>query len=285
MPKDYSSYGPAYRNFIVRDDVYVPEPVADFSGDDPFTKMTTVRGGILRQINFDDTYPYLDKSFKYRLNHFLCYFVAYVPFPLIVKLRYGLRIFGRDKIKKNKDLFKNGAMTVCNHVFRWDMGCVLRASRYHKSWIPMYSPPFLVKDHWALRYVGGIPIPDNRKGLRKFDEAFDELHAKKQWIHIFPESCSWKFYSPIRPFKPGAFNMAYKYDIPVIPMAISFRERKRIYNLFGKEPLVDLHVGDPLIPDKSKPRKEETLRLCELAPSSMVEMAGILSNPWPAHLD
>ena len=44
MAKDYSYLGPAYRNFKVRDDVYVPEPVDEFSGDNPFTRMAPIRG-------------------------------------------------------------------------------------------------------------------------------------------------------------------------------------------------------------------------------------------------
>lgn len=40
MVRDYSTYGPAYRNFKVRDGVYVPEPDVDFSGENPFTRMT-----------------------------------------------------------------------------------------------------------------------------------------------------------------------------------------------------------------------------------------------------
>ena len=59
MAKDYSAFGPAYRNFKVREEVYVPEPPEEFSGDDPFVKMAPIRGE-LKDIKFDETYPYLD---------------------------------------------------------------------------------------------------------------------------------------------------------------------------------------------------------------------------------
>ena len=54
MIKDYSSFGPAYRNFQVRENVYVPEPVDDFSGEDPFTRMAPIRGKN-KDIRFDET--------------------------------------------------------------------------------------------------------------------------------------------------------------------------------------------------------------------------------------
>ncbi len=285
MIKDYSSFGPAYRNFKVREGVYVPEPVADFSGDNPFTRMAGIRGK-KKDLKFDETYTYLDKSLKFKILNAFIYFVAwFVAFPLN-RIRFGLKIEGRDKIRKNRKLFANGVMTVCNHVHRWDMICVLQAMRYRKAWIPMYSQPFNGKDGFVMKAVGGIAIPDNYNGLRKFEQALNELRSKNQWIHIFPESCSWNFYAPLRPFKTGAFNMAYRYSLPVIPMIISFRPRTGWRKLFGKgEPLLTIHVGDPIIPDLSKNRKEESVRMCDLAHKTMRDMAGIVSNPWPSYID
>lgn len=285
MIKDYSSFGPAYRNFKVREDVYVPEPMADFSAEDPFTKMAPIRGE-LKDIKFDDTYPYLDKSLKFKIWHFLIYLATWIAAFPVNRIRYGLKIEGRKKIRQNRKLFANGMMTVCNHVYRWDMICVLQAMRFRKAWIPMYAQPFRGKDGFLMKNIGGIAIPEERSGLRAFDKAMDELHARKQWIHIFPESCSWKFYAPLRPFKTGAFNMAYKYALPVIPMIITFRPRTGWRKLFSKdEPLVTIHVGDPIIPDPNTPRKEEVARMRDLAHKTMLDMAGIVSNPWTSSID
>ena len=283
--KDYSSYGPAYRNFKVRDDVYVPEPVAEFSGENPFTRMAPIRGKY-KDINFDETYPFLDKSLKFKFFHTLIYLTAWlVAFPLN-RLRFGLRIEGREKIRRNRKLFKGGVMTVCNHVHRWDMVCVLQAMRYRTAWIPMYAEPFNGKDGFKMKYVGGLPIPDNFGGLREFNRALDTLHERGKWIHVFPESCSWKFYAPLRPFRTGTFNLACKYSLPVIPMIITFRPRTGWRRFFGKgEPLLTIHVGDPIIPNPEAPRKEEAKRIRDLSHATMLEMAGIISNPWPSGID
>ncbi|MBR2773153.1 MAG: hypothetical protein IKD78_14300, partial [Bacteroidales bacterium] len=108
----------------------------------------------------------------------------------------------------------------------------------------------------------------------------------KQWIHIFPESCSWKFYAPLRPFKIGAFNMAYRFSLPIVPMMLSFRPRTGWRKLFGNgEPLLTIHVGDPIIPDLNTPRKEEAARMRDIAHKAMLDMAGIVSNPWPSSID
>lgn len=285
MLKDYSAFGPAYRNFKVKKEVYVPEPPEEFSGDKPFTRMAPIRGD-LKDIKFDGTYTYLDKSLKFKIWHLLIYLTTwFVAFPLN-RIRYGLKIEGREKIRKNKDILANGMMTVCNHVHRWDMICVMQAMRYRKAWIPMYAQPFRGKDGFLMKNIGGIAIPEEQSGLRAFDQALDELHANKQWIHIFPESCSWKFYAPLRPFKIGAFNMAYRYSLPIMPLVISFRPRTGWRKLFSKnEPLLTIHVGDPIVPDLNTPRKKEAERMRELAHKTMLKMAGIVSNPWPSGID
>lgn len=277
--------GPAYRNLKVKEGVYVPEPSAEFPADNPFTKMAPIRGKT-KDIKFDDTYSYLDKSLKFRIWHFLIYLTTWLAAFPVNRVRYGLRIEGRDKIRKNRKLFANGMMTVCNHIGRWDMICVLQAMRYRKAWIPMYAQPFNGKDGFLMKHIGGIAIPDNYRGLRKFDQALDELHESKQWIHIFPESCSWNFYAPLRPFKTGTFNMAYKYSLPIVPLMITFRPRTGWRRFFSKgEPLLTIHVGDPIIPKPDATRKEEVARIRDLAHKSMLDMAGIVSNPWPSNID
>ena len=285
MLKDYSSFGPAYRSFKVREGVFVPEPDVEFPGDNPFTRMTPIRGKS-KDIKFDETYPYLDKSLKFKIWHFLIYGVLWcLAFP-INRIRFGLRIEGREKIRQNRKLFANGVMTVCNHVHRWDMICVLQAMRYRKAWIPMYAQAFNGKDGFLMKTIGGIAIPENFSGLRKFDQALDELHSKKQWLHIFPESCSWYHYAPLRPFKTGAFNMACRYSLPVLPLMISFRPRTGWRRFFGKgNPLLTIHVGDPIVPDPNASRKEEAARMRDLAHQAMLDMAGIVSNPWPSYID
>ena len=247
--------------------------------------MTPIRGKS-KDIQFDETYPYLDKSLKFKIWHSLIYLATWIAAFPVNWFRYGIKMEGREKIRQNRKLFANGLMTVCNHVHRWDMICVLQAMRYRKAWIPMYAQAFNGKDGFLMKHIGGIAIPENFRGLRKFDEAIEELISNKQWIHIFPESCSWYHYAPLRPFKTGAFNMACKYSLPVLPLMISFRPRTGWRKLFSKgDPLITIRVGDPIVPDLNTPRKEEVARMRDLAHKTMLDMADIVSNPWPSYID
>ena len=87
----------------------------------------------------------------------------------------------------------------------------------------------------------------------------------------------WFYYPDIRPLKPAVFNFAVRHNKPVIPLTFTFRERKGLWKLIGKKPLVDLHIGDPLLPDTSLSIKEATDKMHKEAYHVMQVMAGV--NP------
>jgi 1-acyl-sn-glycerol-3-phosphate acyltransferase len=157
----------------------------------------------------------------------------------------------------------------------------------HHMRVPMFAPNFRTKDGFFMRLAGGVPIPDsttNMSALKKFNEAFDEFNRRGWWFHIFPEACRWDMYKPLRPFQKGAFTMSYKYNKPILPLVITFRERKGLYRLFGPKtlPLLTITIGKPILPDTTQPRKIEVERLRSMAHQQMTQMAGITHNPWPA---
>lgn len=270
-----------YKELEVKDDIHIPEIDIEYPEDDSSKKIAGVRYNGTDVI-LDETYPYLDDSFEYRWNHFWNRFMLTLVVKPLNRIRYGLRIDGN--LKQYRNTFPEGAITVCNHVYRWDLVCILNALGFKNIWFPIYGDHMRSKDAWFMRYVGGIPVPESKNGMRPFNEAFDELHRRKEWIHVFPEAASWRFYKPVRSFKKGAFTMAFKYGMPIIPCVISYRKRTGIYRLFDKKhiPLLTLHVGTPILPDTTRARKDEVSRMLKEAHRQMVEMAGIVNNPWPA---
>jgi 1-acyl-sn-glycerol-3-phosphate acyltransferase len=80
--------------------------------------------------------------------------------------------------------------------------------------------------------------------------------------------------------------MAYIHNLPLIPMAFSYREATGLYRLFKKNyPLITLRIGEPLLPDTTKPRKEAVQILRAEAHRRIVELAGITDNPFPCEGD
>ena len=276
-----------YEAMQVEQGVFVPSPAMDYPQENPYER--TLFPEQIKHIEFDEHYPYLDDSLTNRLNILWgYYFVLHIVLRLKLFIQMGLRIRGRGILKDYKQALAHGAITICNHVYRLDCPCVLIATkRTHNTRIPMFAPNFRTKDGFFMRLAGGVPIPDsttNMSALKKFNEAFDEFNRRGWWMHIFPEACRWDFYKPLRPFQKGAFTMSYKYNKPLLPCVITFRERTGIYRLFGKKdmPLLTITIGEPILPDTTQPRKTEVERLREVAHNQMTKMAGISHNPWPA---
>ena len=270
------------REHIVNEGVFIPDMGIEYPAEPTQRILPLVK---VCDIEVDENYPFIMKSFKEKFFHHLIYAGIFTfVFPLHV-LRYGLKVEGRKNLRKNRKLLKNGALVVCNHVYRWDFLAVVQALRCHKLWYPTFADNVCGKDRIFIRSTGGIPIPDKGgfAAIRKFNEAFDKLHRRKKWLLLFPESCRWDWYEPIRPFKTGAFEMAYRYDIPVVPIVLHYRPVSGWRKLIGmKHPLVTVSVGEPIVPDKSGSRKAETHRMCVAAHEQMCSMAGIKQNGWNA---
>ena len=206
----------------------------------------------LRDINFDENYPYLEKGVWHKIKRgILWVLLNLLAFP-VCTIRHGLKIYGRKNLKKHKELLKNGAITISNHVLMWDYLCVLKAIRPHLQYYPAWKTNLEGPNGPLIRWTGGIPVPTgNIKAMAKFQHAINEVLKSGKWLHFFPEGSMWFYYPDIRPLKKAIFKYAVINDKPIIPITLSFRPRKGIQKWFGVSPLVDLHIGEPLLHNKT----------------------------------
>ncbi|MDR0830773.1 MAG: 1-acyl-sn-glycerol-3-phosphate acyltransferase [Prevotellaceae bacterium] len=234
----------------------------------------------------DENYQFVDKTLKFRIKSFLLYIFVFCFVFLLQKVRFGLKIEGTEILRKNKKQFKNGVITISNHVLRWDFLCVLRAIRPKRAFVIVWQHLLRGKDRGVVRTIQGVPLAETKATTLMFMRALDELLAKKKWVHVFPESANWHYFQPIRPFKSGAFSFAYRYKVPILPMAISYREPTGIFKLWCKKhPLLTLKIGEPLFPDFTLDRKAAIDKLLRESHASMCALAGIDNNPYTASFD
>ena len=231
----------------------------------------------LRDTNFDENFEYLPKGFWHKIKRGLLFITLNIlAFP-VCAIRHGLKIKGKENYRKNKKHFKNGAITICNHVFMWDYLCVLQAIRPHLQYHPGWKTNFEGPNGPLIRWVGGIPIPtDNMRAMAKFQKAIGDVLKQGKWLHFFPEGSMWFYYPDIRPLKPAVFKYAVRFDKPVIPMAISFRPPKGIRKIFTKKPCATLNIGEPLFPNQNLPMAEAIDDMHKKAYKVMQELVGVL---------
>ena len=227
----------------------------------PFPKYTDQHYLVVKKNDgtvFDRDYPYIDTSRRMKFKMFLMRVALRVLVFPMTTVRLGLKIVGRDKLKKNKELLRRGVISCANHVHLWDYLAVMKAIRPHRPYILVWAKNMRGESKNLIRLNGGIPIPeDDPHATLSFMNAVKSAICGGEWLHIYAEGSMWEYYAQIRPFKSGVGYFSTACDRPVIPMAFSYRKpgfiRKKI---FGQTALFTLTIGDPIFPDKSLPRRE-----------------------------
>lgn len=122
---------------------------------------------------------------------------------------------------------------------------------------------FLKQFHILMHYCNTIPLSKSDLYMReKFFPAIEKFLKKKHWILIFPEEEMWFNYKKPRPEKIGAFHLAVKYNVPIIPTFTAMYERPNEFDDDGFNKVdFKLYVMEPLYPDMNLPLKQRKLDL------------------------
>ncbi len=169
----------------------------------------------------DEKFPYIKKGFKKIFYGILNLFIV-KPFTKKINKDYNTTFIGRE----NLEGISNGVV-ICNHVNIFD--CLVCKQGFKGKNLNIVSAEFNNRKDRLGTYMraGGImPLSDNHGAMRNFNKAF-EIRMKKRnsFILIYPEQAMWWNYKKVRPFKNGAFHYASKYNVPIIPTFITFKER------------------------------------------------------------
>ena len=227
-----------------------------------------------------EDYPYVDESFSFKFKQFWIRAVLIIiVFPLSY-FKLGLRIKGRKNLRKYKEELRHGAITISNHVHKWDFIAINKALRYRMPRVIVWSNNVRSEDAFLIRMMGGIPVPDANLGaMVSFNKAVEKYLKNDGFLQIYPEGSMWEYYMPIRPFKRGAASIAIRNNKPVLPMAFSYRKPSKLRKFLFKMPACfTLTVGEPLYPDTSLDRREQEIDLTRRMHQAVVDLAGIKEN-------
>lgn len=243
-----------------------------YETDRHYLKLKKNRGYV-----FDTSYPYVDKSGWFRFKQKMVRILLNTIVFNVATIRLGLKIKGRENLKKHKEDLSNGVVSVCNHVHMWDYIAVMKAVRPNKPYLLAWDKNVNGENGTLIRLVGGIPIPENTvAGQKVFLKSISELLNDNGWLHIYAEGSMWEYYAPIRPFKRGAALIAVSNDKPIIPLGISYREpgwiRKHVFRQIA---VLTLRIGEPLFPNKDLKPKDREKDLTVRAHNAVCSLAGI----------
>lgn len=207
---------------------------------------------------------YLNKKLTSKINTIFANFLAVKYFDKQIKN-------GVFKIKEvvgieNLQKLKGGCIITCNHFSIYDHYAVYKSV---KSYIKgkLYKiiregnfTSFKGLYGYLFRHCNTLPLSSNFNTMKLFLEAVSSLLKKGRTILIFPEQTMWKDYTKPRPLENGAFNLAVKNDVPIVPCFIS-TEDKTIKGKTSK--FYTLNFGAPLFANKNLTLKQNEKLLKE----------------------
>ena len=233
-----------------------------------------------RNIKIDKNYPYVNKSKFFLFKKWLVRILLYlIVFPM-TKIKLGLKVYGKNNLKENKELLKNGVISVSNHINFFDYLAILRTVKPFKPYVLAWKKNINDKSGNLVRLVGGIPIPeDDIIASKAYFKSLNNLLNDNGWLHIYAEGSMWEYYRPIRPFKTGAAYLAIKNNKPILPIGFSYRRpgfiRRKIFRQIA---LININVGKPIMINNNLDLKNNTNELTKKIHKAVCDLAGISNN-------
>jgi 1-acyl-sn-glycerol-3-phosphate acyltransferase len=170
---------------------------------------------------------------------------------LIDWLCYRVSISGRE------NLSRPGAVLVSNHTLLLDPGIIAHAISPRRTYFTMLEETALIPFLGTfVRLLGAVPIPESPAALRTLDAAARVALDRLGFIHFFPEGECYRGAQDLHPFHPGAFLLACRLRVPVIPVTTVLHEQRWLgrtsFRLLGRTlrvpPRVSIIVGRPVQP-------------------------------------
>ena len=175
--------------------------------------------------------------------------------------------------KENLDAFKNGAVVTCNHFSAFDNYIVFHCIRKHLPRKYLYKviregnyTNFPGLYGFLFRHCNTLPLSRNRRTMMNFTSAVNKLLQRGETVLVYPEQEMWWNYKKPRPFKAGAFKMAYRAGVPVVPTFITMTDDPERLDENGYPvQRYTLHIMPPIYPDKTVGEKVWSDRTAEQA--------------------
>lgn len=198
----------------------------------------------------------IDKDYDYhgtvarKIGRILLYRIFAVPVGwIMLKIKYGHRIYGREKLKGYRSYFLYGNHT--NNLADPFIPSMISAP--HGTYVIVHpnnvSMPVLGK---LTPCLGALPLPGDMESTRHFLEEIDLRYRQGNSITIYPEAHIWPFYTKIRPFKDMSFRYPVQLNAPVFCFTNVYKKRK-----WRQTPRMITYVDGPFMADSTRPAKEQ----------------------------
>ena len=214
-----------------------------------------------------------NKYYRYRWFRLASrvFYTAAIPVLFVwVCVFNGGRVTGAQNMKGLKS-----AVTICNHVHTMDSALVAVAFYPRKLVFPtMPEKVDYLFPGIFMSLLGCISVPRARNETNSFFEELETFLTEGRVVHFFPEGFISHYGSELQEFKRGAFHLAARAHVPILPITISFHKPCGFYRLLRRKPVMYLTIGEPMRPASEDTREDEQIRM----KSAYEQMVWMLQN-------
>ncbi|MBO4277949.1 MAG: 1-acyl-sn-glycerol-3-phosphate acyltransferase [Clostridia bacterium] len=172
---------------------------------------------------------------------------------------------------ENFNSLKGGAVITCNHFNAFDSFAIQIAyEASNKTDRNFYR---VIKEGnytsfpgfygFLMRHCNTLPLSSNMRTLTKFMEATNELLREGNYVLVYPEQSMWWNYRKPKPLKTGAYIIAARNNVPVLPCFITMADS----DVMGEDGFYvqeyTIHIGEPICPDQSLPYRARVEAMLE----------------------
>lgn len=173
---------------------------------------------------------------------------------------------------ENIERVNSGAMLTCNHFNPFDCFTIEKVFRIARKDETKKLYKIIREGNYTnfpglygflFRNCDTLPLSSNRNTMKVFMKSVDEILKKGDFILIYPEQSLWWNYKKPKPLKDGAFRLASRNNVPVIPIFITMQDSTILGDdgFWIQEYIVN--IGEPIYPDSNLSEKENTIIMKE----------------------
>ncbi len=168
---------------------------------------------------------------------------------------------------ENLEKIKSGAILTCNHFNPFDVFTIETIFRMAKQDKNKTLFKVIREGNYTnfpgfygflFRNSDTLPLSSNKRTMVEFMHAVDKILQRGDFILIYPEQSLWWNYRKPKPLKNGAYRIASRNLVPVIPIFITMEDSDKI----GEDgfPIQEytVHIKEPIYPNEDLKIKENT---------------------------
>ncbi len=206
--------------------------------------------------------PLMNRNPAWRLLQFALYFGLVIPIlKVALKVIFGLKLENRSVFRQLKG---QGYVIVCNHVHPLDCTFLGVAAFPRHVIFTSQEETFYIRGlGLVMRLLNCVPVLNGVSGLRTFLDAMEAELKQGRVVAVYPEGEIQVCCDHLRKFSNGAFTLAARANVPVVPAVVTPRERRGIWKLLRREYCLTLTIGEPVLPEQAESPKQAVRLLRE----------------------